>query len=330
MRLLLLLLTLAIALPAPSAELKADEYVCFLPGIAYDASKDEIEVEISAFVYEKEARPLLTPLFLALTGIGMAEVTAQQQQRLDERSALFRIDFEGDKTFAVRFVVDGSVHAMPKTRDGKSRQRVRLKKPDIPPGEIRFAVAQPEFPENVAEGVAFYAPPEGVSVILDIDDTVKDSNVLDKKALLINTFLNEYKAVTGIAPVLARLREKADAFHYVSASPLQLYPALQAFFTRENFPRGSFHLREATDLRDFIPGKKKLRRHKRQAIERLFAAYPQRKFILVGDTGESDPEVYAEFKRKYPQRILEVIFHDITQEGRDSARFKDFTDLSLY
>ncbi|MDR1351572.1 MAG: App1 family protein [Zoogloeaceae bacterium] len=328
-RLLLLLALVVVALPAQSAELKADEYVRFIPGIAYDMGNDEIGVEVKAFVYEKESRPLVTLTLSVLTGIGMEEVTARQKQTLDARSALFRVDFEGNKTFAVRFA-DGSVHAMPKTRDGKSAERVRLKKPDAPQREIRFTVDQPEFPENVENGVAFYAAPEGVSVILDIDDTVKDSNVLDRKALLINAFLNEYQAVAGIAPVFERLREKADAFHYVSASPVQLYPVLQEFFTRENFPCGSFHLRDTTDIHDFITTKNKLRAHKRAAIERLFAAYPQRKFILVGDTGESDPEIYAEFKRKYPQRILEAIFHDITQEGRDSVRFKDFTDLLLY
>lgn len=329
MRQLLLLLIMVTALPAQASELKADEYVRFIPGIAYDAGNGLVEAEVHAYVYEKESRPLVKLALSVLTEIGMEEVTARQKQTLDERSALFRVDFEGNKAFAVRFA-DGSVHAMPKTSDGKSARRVRLEKPDAPQKEIRFAVDLPEFPENVEEGIAFYAAPQGVSVILDIDDTVKDSNVMNKKALLINTFLNEYKAVAGIETIMTRLREKADAFHYVSSSPIQLYPVLQEFFTRENFPRGSFHLRETTDAHDFISTQKKLRAHKRQAIERLFAAYPQRKFILVGDTGESDPEIYAEFKRKYPERVLEAIFHDITQDGRDSARFKDFTDLLLY
>ncbi|MDR2626313.1 MAG: App1 family protein [Zoogloeaceae bacterium] len=330
MRRFLLPLIMVIALPALSSELKSDEYVRFIPSIAYDADKDEIEAEVVAFVYEKESRPLVRLALSALLDIRMEEVTARQKQTFEARSALFYIDFEGNKTFAVRFA-DGSVHAMPRTSDGKSARCVRIKRPDAPQREIRFGVEKPKFPQNVEDSVAFYAAPEGVSVILDIDDTVKDSNVLDKKALMINTFLNEYQAVAGIGAIFEHLRQKkADAFHYVSASPIQLYPVLQEFFTRENFPRGSFHLRETTDVHDFIPNKEELRVHKRQAIERLFAAYPQRKFILVGDTGESDPEIYAEFKRKYPDRVLEAIFHDITQEGRDSARFKDFTDLRLY
>ncbi|MDR0674616.1 MAG: App1 family protein [Zoogloeaceae bacterium] len=330
MRRVLFLLFMTIALPAlADNELEDDEYVRFIPGIAHDADDNAIEVEVNAFVYEKEDRPLVRLVLFALLDIDAEAITAQQKQRLKERSALFYLDFEGDKTFAVRFA-NGSVHAMPETRDGKSRGRFRLEKPKTPQREIRFAVDQPEFPANVEEGLAFYAAPEGVSAILDIDDTVKDSNVLDRKALMINTFLNEYRAVAGVGTILERLREKADAFHYVSASPIQLYPALREFFTRENFPRGSFHLREATDLRDLIPDREKLIAHKRQSIERLFAAYPQRKFILVGDTGENDPEIYAEFKRKYPDRVIEAIFHDITQEGQDSARFRDFMDLRLY
>ncbi|MDR2678854.1 MAG: hypothetical protein LBB51_05390, partial [Zoogloeaceae bacterium] len=141
----LLLLTMLIVFPAQAAELKADEYVRFIPGIAYDANGDEIEAEVNAFVYEKESRPLVTLALHALMDIDTKKLTPQQKQTLDERSALFRIDFEGNKTFAVRFA-DGSVHAMPESHDGKSARRVRLKKPETPQKEIHFTVDQPAFP----------------------------------------------------------------------------------------------------------------------------------------------------------------------------------------
>jgi phosphatidate phosphatase APP1 len=63
-------------------------------------------------------------------------------------------------------------------------------------------------------------------------------------------------------------------------------------------------LRDTTDLDDFIPNKEITVKHKKETIERLFSVYSKRKFILVGDSGESDPEIYADLQRKYPDRVL--------------------------
>ncbi|MDR2100590.1 MAG: DUF2183 domain-containing protein, partial [Campylobacteraceae bacterium] len=235
-----------------SSELKSDEYVMFIPNIAYDAD-NKAAAEVRAYVYEKERRLGTTSAFASLLGIDLDSVSNAQKQRLYERSALFRIDYEGGKEFFIKFE-DGSLVKMPTTKDGKSAITVSVKKPLN--HEINFEVSGAKYKSNTAKGFALYAKNEGVSAIFDIDDTIKDSNVLDKKALLINTFLNEYKSVKGIQNIFKYIKDlRADAYHYVSASPVQLYPALSDFFERENIPKGTFHLRDTTDLSDFIPNK---------------------------------------------------------------------------
>jgi hypothetical protein len=313
-----------------ASELKSDEYVTFIPSIAYDIDNETIEVEIKAYVYEKERRIGATSALASLLGIDMDALNSVQKQRLYERSALFRIDYEGDKEFFVKFE-DGSLQKMPKTKDGKSGAIVKLKKPIK--DEVVFEVYKSKYPKNTQKGYALYSADEGVSAVFDIDDTIKDSNVLDKKALLVNTFLGEYKTVEGIQKIFERVQNlRADAYHYVSASPVQLYLALKSFFEKEKIPKGSFHLRDTTDLSDFIAGKETTIKHKKENIEKLFKAYPKRKFILVGDSGENDPEIYADLQKRYPSKVLLIIIHNVTNEDINSPRFKnmDKNKLSLF
>jgi phosphatidate phosphatase APP1 len=193
--------------------------------------------------------------------------------------------------------------------------------------EIAFEVHKPKYKANVQKGFAMYAANEGISAVFDIDDTIKDSNVLDKKALLINTFVNEYKKVEDIQKIFEHVQNlHANSYHYVSASPAQLYPSLKSFFDKEEIPKGTFHLRDTTDISDFVPNKDVTIKHKKDNIEKLFKAYPKRKFILVGDSGENDPEIYADLQRKYPNTVLLIIIRDLTNDNEERFK-KTFKDI---
>ena len=123
----------------------------------------------------------------------------------------------------------------------------------------------------------------------------------------------------------------ADAqtrFHCLSGSPIQLYPPLASFLDEAGFPPGSMHLRESTSWRNLIPHASVTRTHKLAVIEKLLADFPQRSFLLIGDSGESDPEVYAQGLRTHPAQIEAIVIRDVTEEGRASARYRDtFRDL---
>ncbi|MDR2081898.1 MAG: DUF2183 domain-containing protein [Campylobacteraceae bacterium] len=320
MKKIMLILALC-AISAAASQLKSDEFVLFIPSIAYDLDNESIAAEVKAYVYEKERLLGVTSAFAALLDIDMDALSEAEKKRLYERSALFRIDYESGKEFFIKFE-DGAVQKMPKTKDGKSDMSVKLKKPAN--YKINFQVHVPKYPINAAKGFALYAENEGISAVFDIDDTIKNSNVLDKKALLANTFLNKYESVEGIQKIFEYVRNlRADAYHYVSGSPVQLYPALQDFFHENNIPNGTFHLRDTTDLGDFMPSKEATIKHKKDNIEKFFNVYPKRKFILVGDSGENDPEIYADLQRKYPDKILLIIIHDLENSNGTSPRLKE-------
>lgn len=153
---------------------------------------------------------------------------------------------------------------------------------------------------------------QGVSVISDIDDTVKVTNVAHRRELLANTFLREFAAVPGMVEAFHRLAESCTAFHYVSASPWQLVPSLCEFFSVAGLPAGSMHLKlfrlkDSTPLGRF-PSRK---RSKRRAIERILADFPGRRFVLVGDSGERDPEVYTAVARRHPHQVMSVLIRQV-------------------
>ncbi|CAF2469265.1 unnamed protein product [Rotaria sp. Silwood2] len=150
--------------------------------------------------------------------------------------------------------------------------------------------------------------PDGFSVISDIDDTIKVSDVLSKRLLLKHTFYSYFKPIEGISDLYQKWHEQKCQFHYVSASPWQLYPALRCFLAKYNFPIGTMNLRKFTwDLKFFKPADT----YKIETISEIIDAYPLRKYICVGDSGELDPEIYSKLYIKYPQSIVHIFIRDI-------------------
>ncbi|KPJ91927.1 MAG: hypothetical protein AMJ53_10435 [Gammaproteobacteria bacterium SG8_11] len=171
-------------------------------------------------------------------------------------------------------------------------------------------------------------PPEGVSVISDIDDTIKDSRVADKKELLKNTFLKEFHAVPGMSGAYQQWQAQGAAFHYLSSSPWQLYPALSEFIRDNQYPKGDFYLR-LFRIKDksFYELFASPFEYKTNTLEGIINRYPQRKFVLVGDSTESDAEVYSYIAKKYPQQIIKIFIRNAPQ-GHDLQKIESaFTGL---
>lgn len=163
----------------------------------------------------------------------------------------------------------------------------------------------------------------GVSIISDIDDTIKDSSVTNRRELLKNTFLNEFKAIKGMSEVYQRWHDAGAEFHYVSSSPWQLYTPLQKMTEDFGFPTGTMHLRNFR-LRDQLLQKVMIVRRKGKAseIKKLLKNLPHRKFILIGDSGEKDPEIYCKARRKNPDQVVATFIREIEDRPIDSERIE--------
>jgi phosphatidate phosphatase APP1 len=94
-----------------------------------------------------------------------------------------------------------------------------------------------------------------------------------------------------------------NPFFYVSKSPWNLYAPLMEYLEVQGLPLGPLA------LRDF--GLRREKEHKRKTIEDILATYPKLKFILSGDSGEHDPEIYADIVRRHPERIRVIYIRSV-------------------
>ena len=165
----------------------------------------------------------------------------------------------------------------------------------------------------------------GISVISDIDDTIKHSSIgSGAKEIFRNTFIRDLEDLTieGVREWYTIMADMGVQMHYVSNSPWQLYPVLVGFFARAGLPKGSFHLKQYTGMLQgiFEP----VAERKKGTLDKILHDFPKRRFILVGDSGEADLELYTDYVVNNPGRILGVFIRDVT-----SAPNQGFFDSSM-
>ncbi|MEM7316624.1 MAG: App1 family protein [Planctomycetota bacterium] len=163
----------------------------------------------------------------------------------------------------------------------------------------------------------------GPSVISDIDDTIKQSNVLNRRELLANTFFHPFSEIRGMAELYSQWADSGAVFHYVSSSPWQLFEPLSDFVDEAGFPTGSFHLRSIRfrdpSVLQLVIGRK---RSKKRAIKKILRSFPSRQFLLIGDSGEKDPEIYGSVARRYRQQISQILVRKIPGSRLNESRMK--------
>ena len=151
-------------------------------------------------------------------------------------------------------------------------------------------------------------PPRSAAfgVVSDIDDTIVETNVLSKWRMLVGLALSNArtrKPFKGVGAFYRALHRGVNPVFYVSKSPWNLYVPLVEYLELQALPLGPLM------LRDF--GLRMNREHKTEAIGAILRTYPALPFILIGDSGERDPEIYAELVRRHPRRIRAIYIRSI-------------------
>ncbi len=178
---------------------------------------------------------------------------------------------------------------------------------------------------HIGKGRVQLIEPEGLSVISDIDDTIKVTEIpAGPEVVVRNTLLRDYKAAPGMAAKYNKW--SGAAFHYVSGGPWQMYDPLSEFLidAKQGFPEGSFHMKSMPrnlfstsswkELKQLITNSEHTYDHKVAEITLLMQRFPQRQFILVGDSGEKDPEVYRAVRERFRQQVREIWIRDIVND----------------
>lgn len=178
------------------------------------------------------------------------------------------------------------------------------------PNKLRITLDTPtDFPKLITQQFPCdYIEPTGYGVISDIDDTIKHTGVTgDKRSMFRSVFLNDIDSwlIGGVSRWYNALKEVFGAdFFYVSNSPVQTYPALKEYVTR-HFPKGPLFLKQYSgNLLASIMTSSSNR--KMGAITQIFEDFPHKKFILIGDSGESDFETYVSVSLQYPEQVTAI------------------------
>ncbi|WP_455168899.1 App1 family protein [Aegicerativicinus sediminis] len=161
-------------------------------------------------------------------------------------------------------------------------------------------------------------------VISDIDDTILHTGLVStfKWRVIYNTMLKRPSKRTPLkgAPEFYHLlhrgksgKEKNPIF-YVSHSPWNLYRYLEYFLKKNNFPKGPILLRDFPN--PFSKNSKSEKPQKQKEILNILKSYPNMKFILIGDSGEHDPDIYIEIAESHPDRILAIYLRSVNHEER--------------
>lgn len=177
---------------------------------------------------------------------------------------------------------------------------------------------------------------EGFGVISDVDDTIKVSQVLDKRQLVSKTFFEDATPVDTMSELYAYLKgnlalaDSEPVIYYLSASPWQLFSPLMDFISAF-FPAGELILNKFDlSFEDFssVIELKDVRKHKVSNGLKVFAKFPSRKFVLIGDSGQLDPEIYAELHLQAPDSVACILIRRVS--GADPAKEAEQNDPTRF
>jgi phosphatidate phosphatase APP1 len=134
-----------------------------------------------------------------------------------------------------------------------------------------------------------------------------------------------------VAALLQALHRGASGFEanpmlYVSRAPWSIYEVLDEFFNLHQIPVGPILFLREWGLTLQSPLPRRAQDHKLDLIRNMLALYRDLPFVLIGDSGQRDPEVYAQIVRENPGRVLAIYIRNVS---RDPERHRAIEALAL-
>lgn len=200
--------------------------------------------------------------------------------------------------------------------------------PEIPESgwiDARLELLKPQLRGREITATAHVlVPPDNAEfgVISDLDDTVIQTNVTDRVKMLKTVLLGNSRTripFEGVSGFYAALRAGSNGQHanpifYLSGGPWNLYELYHDFLEIQNVPAGPILLADfGVDKNVFIHPEHQ--DHKSKYIRDIIEMYPAIRFILIGDSGEHDPEIYADAARSHPGRVAAIYIRDLGREA---------------
>ncbi len=314
-----------------------DELVLFYPACGH-LEGDTWTIELRYWVYEDRS---WTQAAVSGLAEGLGEIRDDQLRHFEDRARHFLADSESREIVTFEFdqdpekqswqlkdadgvviKTDGNGLASGKIQLPAAKAKVLLQHQRSTNGWLTFHATSTD---HSGTGRIQLIEPSGISIISDIDDTLKITEIAaGGEVVFRNTFLKDFRAAPELRDVFQR---HADApVHYVSGGPWQMYDPLQQFLHSDkgSWPEGTFHMRPLRknllttaswkDFANMLLNDEGTLEHKVAEISHLMERFPERRFVLLGDSGEKDPEVYRAILEKYPMQVEQILIRDVVND----------------
>jgi len=308
--------------------------VLFFPAQASVSPTDEWSLKIQGRIFEPSEQSAKRELLIKqIAAIGVRADDPMQSATLRERARFLLSDSDRRSRVSVR-IDDRTIPLSASNSAGYFSAEIQLDK-DLAAqlakgGKISFESLPTKTNSTRFQGVVVLVPEEGVTVVTDMDDTLKITEVCDRKESLKNTLLRAFVPVPGM-PALYRSWQEALGprihFHVVSAGPWQLHEPLRRFTESDSvgFPAFTWDMR-SVDITNPVALRQALKvdpyDFKLGKITELMKLFPKRHFVLVGDSGEKDPEVYSKIASDFPERVDWVFIRDVNDKCHKTRSYE--------
>jgi phosphatidate phosphatase APP1 len=236
------------------------------------------------------------------------EVASQRAAKVRGWRSFFSIPVDDVEVTIVAGGVERRVMA---DRGGVIDTRIDVQ---LPPGWHTISIRTDDS-EPVSAPIFVIDPSAEFGLISDIDDTVMVTALPRPFLAAWNTFvLDEHarRPVPGMAVLYERImRANPGApIIYLSTGAWNVAPTLTRFLDRNLYPAGPLLLTDwgPTHDRWFRSG----RAHKVTSLERIAQELPSMRWLLVGDDGQHDEEIYGEFAASHPENVAAIAIRQLS------------------
>jgi phosphatidate phosphatase APP1 len=160
----------------------------------------------------------------------------------------------------------------------------------------------------------------GFGIISDIDDTIVQTGATSIVSMVRSVLRNAASRLPfeGVADLYRAMHAERNPVFYVSSSPWNLYDLLHDFMDLNKIPHGPMFLQDWGIDEDILLTRAH-ETHKMEQIDAVLDFYPDLPFLLIGDSGQHDPEIYLRVIQSRPGRVRVAIIRDVTPDIRDQS-----------
>lgn len=308
---------------------------------AFDASRHRIKrgrlrdpiMVFPYLTYGTRERVLVRGRVLEDKGVRPARATDSVWTNL--KYAYKRFDSDEVPGARVRARIAGTETLLETDREGFFEHWIVPEEPLWPEGylqrtEFELISPHPKKQEQTHFSGSVVMPPAGAEfgIVSDVDDTVLVTEATSTLSLLRKILFGNARTrlpFAGVAGFYRALHKSRNPIFYVSSSPWNLYDLLEDFLDLNGIPNGPLLLRDwGISPKELLPTSHG--EHKLEAIESILQTYPELPFLLIGDSGQEDPEIYREVVHRFPDQILGIYIRAVTHHEKRRKKIEKLAE----